>query len=303
MKKARITAVFVAVFMLITSVSCAVTVSATETTQKTAYERLGDLVGDTGYFTDYEPILGYYSPYEESNLWAEVQNANIVYRNKELTEEDYAAEVDRLLYELHNMPVFPSYVRATVGKAKTIKNTNNFYKSTDWTEFQRNLAILQGTLGNATDYLVFSDLPKCRQITAAFHALLNSYNRMTLQGFVLGDANADGKLDIKDVTAVQRCLADMAELSTAQTMRAAVTGQDDISIADATAIQETLAEFSTKLEPAYAYIGMLPSNETEDHLYERLFNYTLCPRDFSGMGLPDYFYDTIYFQDIYRVLN
>ena len=55
MKKARITAVFVAVFMLITSVSCAVTVSATETTQKTAYERLGDLVGDTGYFTDYEP--------------------------------------------------------------------------------------------------------------------------------------------------------------------------------------------------------------------------------------------------------
>ena len=112
-----------------------------------------------------------------------------------------------------------------------------------------------------------------------------------------------GKLNVLDVTTIQRFLAGMEDLSTAQMMRAAVTGRRDISIADATAIQETLAEFSTKLEPAYAYIGMLPSNETEDHLYERLFNYTLCPRDFSGMGLPDYFYDTVLYQDIYRVLN
>lgn len=305
MKKRKITAVFIAVCIVFTSVSCAVSVSATETTPKTEYERLGALVGDTGYFTDYDPILGAYSPYYTDCLWAEVENAKIVYRNKSLTEEDYAAEVDKLLYELHNMPVSPSYVRAVVNKAKTIKNTNKFYKSADWSEFQRNLAILQSTVGNATDLLFYGDhdVDKCREITAAFHALLNCYNRMTMQGLVLGDANGDGKLNVLDVTAIQRFLAGMEDLSTAQMMRAAVTGRRDISIADATAVQETLAEYNVKLSPAYAYVGSFASNESEEYLYERLLNYTLCPDEFEGLGLAEIFYDTIDYQDIYRVLT
>ena len=62
---------------------------------------------------------------------------------------------------------------------------------------------------------------------------------------VLGDVNGDGTADVRDVTAMQRCLADAQELSFLQ-MLAADTNQDGtFDINDATCLQSVLAEYVT----------------------------------------------------------
>lgn len=53
----------------------------------------------------------------------------------------------------------------------------------------------------------------------------------------IGDVNLDGKLDIDDVTLLQKYIADMVTFTDAQRLVADVNGDGKISIEDATAIQ------------------------------------------------------------------
>ena len=62
---------------------------------------------------------------------------------------------------------------------------------------------------------------------------------------VLGDANGDRKVDIRDVTAIQRHLAEFDLLEGAGLLSADVDGDGYITVADATALQEYFAEFDT----------------------------------------------------------
>ena len=59
---------------------------------------------------------------------------------------------------------------------------------------------------------------------------------------IYGDANGDGRLNISDVTAIQRHLAGLELLSDSQQQTAAVNGNRTLSIDDATLIQRKLAE-------------------------------------------------------------
>lgn len=277
--------------------SCCINAFAKEA-ENSEYQRLGILVD---YFTNHKSELGAYSPYDEACLWKEVDSAKAVYQNNNSSEEEYREESDRLLFELHNMPILSSYARAVVGKANKIKNVNNYYNKSDWSAFQRNIALLQSSIGTASDEALYYDIPKRREITQAFHNLLNSYNRMTLQSFVVGDADGNGTLNVQDATTIQRYLANMTDLSTAQLMRASVDLNNSITIEDVTKLQRHLADFDEKLESPYAYIGSFETGETEDYLYERLFNYTLCPETISGgLGLKKVFFDTVYYQDIFK---
>ncbi len=63
---------------------------------------------------------------------------------------------------------------------------------------------------------------------------------------VLGDANGDRKVDIRDVTAIQRHLAEFKLLDGARLLSADVDGDGYITVADATALQEYFAEFDTE---------------------------------------------------------
>ena len=58
-----------------------------------------------------------------------------------------------------------------------------------------------------------------------------------------GDANLDGKVDIRDVTAIQRHLSELAPLSPQALALADVNGDGAVNIDDATLIQRYLAEF------------------------------------------------------------
>lgn len=62
---------------------------------------------------------------------------------------------------------------------------------------------------------------------------------------LLGDANQDGRVNIKDATAIQKHLAKTEVLSEAGLLAAMVTDTDELSIKDATLIQKYLAGFYT----------------------------------------------------------
>lgn len=60
---------------------------------------------------------------------------------------------------------------------------------------------------------------------------------------LLGDLNGNGKLDIDDVTILQRSFAEFEELSEKQKEIADINGDKAVDILDATAIQRVIAEF------------------------------------------------------------
>lgn len=76
--------------------------------------------------------------------------------------------------------------------------------------------------------------------TSAVSIAANAVNTDT--NYLRGDADGDGVVTISDVTAIQRHLADLKQLSGAD-LRAADVGCDGLDITDATKIQRYLAEF------------------------------------------------------------
>ena len=62
--------------------------------------------------------------------------------------------------------------------------------------------------------------------------------------YLLGDVNLDGQVSVGDVTALQRSLAEISELSGLQTELAKVDGEE-LSVQTATLIQNHLAELET----------------------------------------------------------
>ena len=64
-----------------------------------------------------------------------------------------------------------------------------------------------------------------------------------LDEFMLGDANMDGFVNINDVTAVQRNLAELEDFNELQESAADANCDGDLDISDATAIQMFLAEY------------------------------------------------------------
>ena len=60
---------------------------------------------------------------------------------------------------------------------------------------------------------------------------------------MIGDANLDGKTNVKDVTAIQRHLAEIESFNANQLVSADVNGDGEVTIDDATHLQTYLAEF------------------------------------------------------------
>ena len=77
-------------------------------------------------------------------------------------------------------------------------------------------------------------------LTAVFCAPISAFAATT---YIRGDAaDGDGHVDIRDVTAIQRHLAELEHLNSDRLKAADVTGEG-LDISDATAIQMYLAEY------------------------------------------------------------
>ena len=65
--------------------------------------------------------------------------------------------------------------------------------------------------------------------------------------YEIGDVNQDGNIDIKDVTLIQKYLADFVDFNDEQLAVADTNGDGDVNIQDATQIQKYIAKFVTVL--------------------------------------------------------
>ena len=91
-----------------------------------------------------------------------------------------------------------------------------------------------------------------RSVTGAQYAqygMLVSYIYFTVEepDYVVGDVNEDGKINIRDVAAIQRYLANFGTLTLAQLMAADTDGDGSVTVDDATWLQMYLAEYDVVL--------------------------------------------------------
>ena len=94
----------------------------------------------------------------------------------------------------------------------------------------------------------------------AFTAAVPCVSADNTETTIRGDADGNGKVNINDVTAIQRHCAQLETLTAKkQTLAADVDGNGTISIDDATFIQEYLAEF----ENTYDILGVIYYNPYE----------------------------------------
>lgn len=80
------------------------------------------------------------------------------------------------------------------------------------------------------------------KITGAVTITVTTIKSETASGYILGDADGDGKVTVIDATVIQRYLAGLSVPDTFNYQAACVSGEK-LSILDATYIQRYLAEF------------------------------------------------------------
>ena len=104
---------------------------------------------------------------------------------------------------------------------------------------------------------------RCDYGSAAYnYAIDNNITCALLDSINLGDANNDGVININDVTAIQRHVAEMQMLEGLRFIAADVTQNGKIEISDATAMQMYFAEYDIT-EPIGERIVLNASNGNE----------------------------------------
>ncbi len=78
--------------------------------------------------------------------------------------------------------------------------------------------------------------------TYHFNDISDKYSRITFATSLVGDANLAGRVDISDVTAIQRWLVELETFSDEQIALADANGDGEINISDATYLQMVLAQ-------------------------------------------------------------
>ena len=180
------------------------------------------------------------------------------------------------------------YAKATYNNALLETNSDGWYTDAEWSDFQSKLAGLKTALDSFVSR--GEDLVDDKALTDAFHALLKAYNTMTNRDALAGDVNGDGCVNIRDVTMVQRYLAEFEPLNGAQKMRAALSGMkrcDSISVSDATQLQKHIAEYDdsgiavdgygSNVYTVFVDEAEVNPLESKEFMTERLFNFAICP--------------------------
>ncbi len=114
------------------------------------------------------------------------------------------------------------------------------------------------TANGYTDYVIEPEYDENDEVTGYNYWFLNEYVYVPVEdvevepdpgydGYLLGDADENGKVNVKDATAIQKHLADIITLGDTGELLANVDGNDSVNIKDATAIQKWLAGIETEL--------------------------------------------------------
>ena len=216
------------------------------------------------------------------------------------TYDDYHKACEEILdLVLNRQYINYEYAYATYQNALNEKNIDGWFTDEEWRVFQDEIVKLKAALdaieideNDPLKYNKIQDEEKLQALTDAFHALLRSYNTMTNRNAVIGDVNGNGKVDIDDVTLIQKYLAEMCDLNGAQRMRASIYANyftrrnyEKISVADVTQLQCFIAEFTDEIVSAedqnYVFVSEMPTNPlvSKAYLMERTLNFNICPRN------------------------
>jgi len=86
----------------------------------------------------------------------------------------------------------------------------------------------------------------------------NLYAQWEVQsGILMGDADGDNTVTIKDATAIQKHLASLDTFSSTELLAGNVITDDDLNIKDATAIQKWLAGLDAGTDVINTYLGYM----------------------------------------------
>lgn len=280
--KKKILSILISVILTISC--CAFSAYAADYDYETERKKLGMMVGTYENF-EYEMGAGYPYIYFDSEAYNEIWgNAVSVYYNPNSTADDYHQAFTSVFDLIFNEQIInPEYAEQTYINALGEIYSEDWYTQEEWNEFQSKTA----ELGNALELCDETDEQSMHNMTDAFHDLLRAYNTMTNHDPVAGDVNGNKKVDIRDVTEIQRSLAEVATLNGAQKMRASVSNDrrcEEISIKDATLLQRYLAEFTDDPVEYSSYPIFVSESRTnalitEDYLTEHMFNFAICPRN------------------------
>lgn len=269
--------------------------------------------------------LGDLPPYMY-NMYSEYVKSKQVLDDSTSTDEDYTKAYADILKEKYSGLIQPKIAIASVEQAEKEKNYNNWYSDEEWDLYQTKIKKLREAVGNYSSTANHQySLDEMKVITEAFHEWLYTLNSMTNKDYVKGDVDGNGVVNINDATTVQKALASMCNLTTAQKMRArsvlynrAVNSSDSmgryiITINDVTQIQRYLSGNKVESDKIYnlpntdgrkicIYVDELDSLEDEDYLMSHFFNYFVCPRktnDYPAL-FPNNYYLGYDYQWVYR---
>ena len=97
---------------------------------------------------------------------------------------------------------------------------------------------------------------------------------------LVGDADMNDKINVKDGTAIQKNAADKLEFNSYQIVLADVDFNGKITVKDATIIQKWLSEYYISDAPCWGYID----EERWNGFYGWLFENELISKDLRGVG-------------------
>ena len=201
---------FVSIIMALTLIGCIipVTVYASDDYQINPKKiELSDLYHHIRFKTDIEGELQPYS----KNSFEIFDNAmdsagELLIRDSDtVSDREYQECIDNLTFAYENICIEVHYAKETYVLSLKEHNKNGFYDEDKWNDFSSKRDALRDSFKTDDEYV----------ISDAYFALQDSFINMT-SGYKPGDVNNDGKVNIDDVTLVQKYLVDMEDLTQVQ---------------------------------------------------------------------------------------
>ena len=218
------------------------------------YEIDPELAGELRRLMDFyvagETSFGDAKPYSQETFVrnsAAFQIAQNVVADKSASNEDYQYAIDKLSYAMNNICISEKFAKQTYVLSLEEQNDNGFYDEARWNDFATKRDALRDSFKTNNE----------KAISDAYFALYDSFTDMT-SGYLSGDVNNDGIVNIDDATLVQKYVAGLTEFTGVQVELAACYCAPDqysdsaarsdygfvpeITIDNATALQKALTD-------------------------------------------------------------
>lgn len=142
------------------------------------------------------------------------------------------------------------------------KNDDGYYSEELWDSFQSKLA-------KAIE--VYNKGENTIEVSHAYWDLLFAYNDLCVVSPVSGDVDCDGKLTVMDATVVQRSIAQLCDLNSAQLTVLNEYKSEKVTVLHATNIQRYLAQLDEKYE-SYHLVRLLQNTHRMCLFYNDIFS-------------------------------